>query len=166
MTRVAGAAVDNIAGRIVLDWKAYFKKFVEKYGEPVFIDSGDEHLEGFLLFEDGRRYAVDYQGPEFEPPTNAKMLLELKKTYWRLRIGKLLDEREKLLRQVKWLENRQELTSIPLQQRVYYRDETESGQVVIKATPTEDLNLDGIKHKILDLEHLLQECRTKQKEVE
>jgi len=166
MSRVAGVPLEGGSNRIVLDWKAYFSKFVDWHGEPVLYEPDDgSDQEGFLLFADGWRYAVDYQGPEFEPPEDPRMLSALQETYWLVRKRGLQRELTAIQRQIKWLEHRQELTEIPLQQKVCYRKQTTEGGPVVTVSETRDLNLVDVKYRAEDLSALIQECETMQKEL-
>lgn len=62
--------------RLRLDWRAYFRGFCEEHGSPI------EH-GGKLLFPDGWQYSSsDYQGPEWQPPTDPKELRRLGLAYW------------------------------------------------------------------------------------
>ena len=164
MTRVVGVVLGG--SRITLSWKAYFFQFVERHGDPVLYEpDGGSDQEGFLIFPDGWRYAIDYRGPEFEPPNDLRMLKDLQETYWRLRRGKLQRELDGIQQQIKWVERRQELTDIPLQQIVYYRSQPGDGGPYVMKSQTQDLNLVDIKYRAEDLSILIQECETKQEEL-
>ena len=71
--------IDKPPQRLSIDWKAYFKAYLERHGDPV--RWGER-----LLFRDGRQYsALDYAGPEYAPPADEDELARLKIEYWRRR---------------------------------------------------------------------------------
>ena len=139
--------------KLRLDWKEYFKKFVEAHGEPV--DYG-----GRLLFRDGWQYSsTRYQGPEYPPPEDPANLREDKLTYWRLLHERLNREANELSQQITMLTQWQNEKSMPLQQRVAYPSTTETGLPILKRGDPEDLNLSGLNANLADRKYFRDEAQ-------
>lgn len=139
--------------KLHLDWKEYFKKFVEVHGEPV-------EWQGRLLFRDGWQYSsTRYQGPEYPPPRDPAGLKALKMTYWRLLHEKLTQEIRDLTGQIKMLSDWQNARSMPLQQRVSHPSRTESGYLVQILEDPEALDLSGLKSNLADRKYFCNEAQ-------
>jgi len=138
--------------RIKLDWRAYFDRFVEVHGEPVEFDN-------YLLFHDGWRYGkLRYNGPELSPPEDERKLKALKRVYWTVLMSKLTKEAEELRQQVRGLEDWNNCTSLPLQQRVMISTEDEYGKMYRKWGEPTELNLTAMKIKLEELDRYIGEC--------
>jgi hypothetical protein len=97
--------------RLTLDWRQYFKEFCALHGEPV-------RWGRRLLFPDGWSYhALDHKGPEWKPPTQPDLLLDLKKRYWEIRLGILRGQMLKLQSDLNWIDELQRSRSATLQVR-------------------------------------------------
>ena len=139
--------------KLNLDWKEYFKKFVEAHGEPV--DWQDR-----LLFRDGWQYSnTRYQGSEQPPPEDPANLRGLKITYWRRLHKRLSREANDLSQQIVMLTQWQNERSMPLQQRVPYLGTTEEGLPVRKRGDPEDLNLSGLNANLADRHYFRKEAQ-------
>lgn len=119
--------------KIVLDWRAYFYNFCKEHQEPI-------PYHNVLLFRDGWRYAMEYEGPEYPPPANHRDLDVLVMKYWigRLRICngalvKAIAERDRITR---FMSNH----SLELQQTVYvdYGDKRQKASVPLDFTPLDE----------------------------
>lgn len=136
-----------------LDWREYFKKFVEAHGEPV-------EWQGRLLFRDGWGYSsTQYQGPEYPPSEDPANLRTLKTTYWELLRERLDREIRHLTGQIKMLTDWQNARSMPLQQRVSHPSRTELGYLVQILEDPEALDLSGLKANLADREYFRDEAR-------
>lgn len=103
--------------RVVLDWRAYFYKFVEAHGEPI-VDGN------VLLFQDGWRYSADdYAGPEYPPPKELQALLELQIRYWKRRRIIVRAERDRLDSTIQGLDELRKSRPVPLQRAVIAWDD-------------------------------------------
>lgn len=69
---------EKVFRKTVLDWRAYFIEFCKVHGEPVEYKTG-------LLFRDGWKYAMEYAGPEYPPPSDHEELDTLVVAYWTIR---------------------------------------------------------------------------------
>lgn len=109
--------------RIRLDWRAYFRSFVEAHGEPI-------RWGKRLIFPDGWMYhATDYKGPEWAPPENPDNLRALQRKYWDLRLAMIQSQRQRLEGDLRALDEMQRARAIPLQERFLYVEETADGPV-------------------------------------
>jgi hypothetical protein len=143
--------VNGVKGKLRLDWKAYFDRFVEVHGEPV------EH-DGYLLFSDGWRYSsLRYSGPEYPPPSDKRRLRSYRRNYWEKMLAKLTKEAHEIRQQLNGLEDWNNCTSLPLQQRVLVPQEGKE-----KATWSDpvDMDLGMLRHQLDDLEYYMKECET------
>lgn len=139
--------------KLRLDWKEYFKKFVEAHGEPI-------DRDGRLLFRDGWQYSsTQYQGPEYPPPEDPANLKGLKITYWRLLYERLSREVDETFQQIKMLTDWQNERSMPLQQRIAYLSTTEAGLLVRKRGKPEDLDLSGLEANLADRRYFKKEAQ-------
>lgn len=149
MTILAGTANST---RLKLDFRAYFRNFIVEHGEPI-------RADGRLLFRDGWGYsATDHAGPEFPPPTDPEVLRQLQKQYWTRQYLKLNSERTPLANQIQALKDRDDRTSLPLQQRRSYETE-EGGGLIRKLGEPEDLDLSGLESNLADLDYLMAEAQ-------
>ena len=146
-------------GKIRLDWRAYFYQFLEEHGEPV-------ETDGVLLFHDGWRYSCrNYQGPEYPPPTDQRLLRRLQQAYWTKLKQKYTQEAGQLRLQIQGLEERATVTSLPLQQRLLIPESNESGFTIYRKGEPTDLNLTVLKRQLTDLRQLTIECNLKLQEL-
>lgn len=139
--------------KIVLDWKAYFLQFCQEHGEPI-------EYGNVLLFRDGWRYAMEYQGPEYPPPPDHRELDILVMKYWlgRLRIcnkllGGYIAEKDRII-------GLMGSHSLPLQQVVMI-DRGDSRSKGIATLDTRSLD-----EKIIWLREDIKECEEMLKEIE
>ena len=141
-------------GKIKLDWKAYFDRFIDEHGEPVVSD-------GVLLFQDGWRYSLtDYKGPEYKPPKERKALTKLKRIYW-TKIREQYDAEAKVLKnQVQGYEELALRLSLPLQQTLSIPEPGKTGHTVYRKGKPTDLDLTVLHHQLDDLESLIEQCDT------
>lgn len=120
--------------RIRLDWRAYFRSFVEAHGEPI-------RWGKRLIFPDGWAYAaLDHKGPEWPPPENPNDLRRLQKKYWDLRLAMIQSQRQRLEGDLRALDEMQRARRIPLQERFLYVEETADGPVARYETRPLDLS--------------------------
>ncbi len=139
--------------KLHLDWREYFKKFVEAHGEPV--DWQDR-----LLFRDGWQYSnTRYQGPEQPPPEDPANLRGLKITYWRRLHKRLSREANDLSQQIVMLTQWQNERSMPLQQRLSHPSRTESGYLYQKLENPEALDLSGLNANLADRKYFRDEAQ-------
>jgi hypothetical protein len=139
--------------KLKLDWKEYFRKFVEEHGEPV-------EWQDRLLFRDGWQYSnTRYQGPEVPPLVDGDKLKTLKIAYWKLLHERLSLEVRGLAGQIAMLTEWQNERSMPLQQRVSYLGTTEEGLPVRKRGDPEDLNLSGLNANLADRQYFKKEAQ-------
>ena len=139
--------------KLRLDWREYFKKFVENHGEPV-------EWGGRLLFRDGWQYSsTQYQGPEVPPPEDLASLRGLKVAYWRLLHERLSLEIRGLAGQINMLTEWQNERSMPLQQRLSHPSRTELGYLYQKLGNPEPLDLSGLKANLADREYFRGEAQ-------
>lgn len=119
--------------KIVLDWRAYFYNFCREHGEPI-------QYHNVLLFRDGWRYGMEYEGPEYPPPADHRELDILVMKYWlgRLRVCnqalvKVITERDRI---VLFTANH----SMELQQTVYvdHGDRRQKASVPLDLTPLDE----------------------------
>ena len=138
-------------GKLRLDWKAYFDRFVEVHGEPV-------EFDGYLLFQDGWRYSpLKYSGPEYPPPKDPRLVKSYKMHYWKGMLKKLNAEAHEVRQQLQGLKDWGKCTSLPLQQRILVPSE---GKERATWGNPEDLNLGILEHQLDDLEYYIAECET------
>lgn len=113
---------------VVLDWKQYFKEFSKTHGDnPV-------EWRGQLLFHDGWRYEMRYEGPEHPPPEDKAALRRMQYHYWherrrivRRRINEVEDSYNAFIQQAA-------TRSIPLVQSVVYITDDEDGKRTMRRT--------------------------------
>ena len=149
MTTLAGV---DTSTRLTIDWRAYFRDFIEEHGEPI-------RLDGRLLFRDGWGYSVaDHQGPEFRPPSDRGQLRSLQQLYWTRLLGKLIGEQTAVRNRIKTLADWDTARSLPLQVRRSYQTE-EGGGLVRKLSKPENLDLSGYESNLADLDYLVAEAR-------
>lgn len=102
---------------LALDWRAYFRAFLEAHGEP------HEH-GGRLWFEDGWSYsATSHAGPEWPPPSDPRELAEVRRRWLRLRRAEVKAERLKTDRLLRQVAGYQAVKSLPLLRRVRRTEE-------------------------------------------
>jgi hypothetical protein len=149
MTTLSGAVAPD---RLRLDWRAYFRNFVETHGEPI-------RADGRLLFRDGWGYsATSHAGPEFPPPSDPEQLQSLQRLYWTRQLAKLKDEQTGLANRIRGLAEWNARMSMPLQQRRIYEQEEGRG-VIRKVGEPEDLDLSGLNSNLADVTWLIEEAR-------
>jgi hypothetical protein len=143
---------------IKLNWKAYYKAFVEVHGEPLIYG-------GRQLFPDGWGYSLsDYAGPEWPPPTEPLELAKLQICYWKRRLAIAMLERRNRQADLDNLVQMQAARPIPLVHTVTLRDD--EGRIVVndKGRPersnyTLDVGLQGLQYRLDWLDEDIQRCR-------
>lgn len=137
---------------VELDWYAYYQKFLELHGEPVVYGS-------LQLFEDGYRYGMAYEGPEYPPPENPKELKVLKAAYLKLRMQEVDAQREILRPQLETLRITATNRGAPLMHIVVDSDGKRRAV---------ELNLDQQKERLqyLDADYLESQMKLEQLEAE
>ncbi len=144
---------------IRLDWKEYFRLFLEEHGEPILYN-------GKLLFQDGWQYSsTQYQGPENPPPEDTKELHYLQVVYWTYLAKKFIEEIRVISNQIRSLKDWSKVRSLPLQSRVSYRDMSLEGTLIRKLSPPENLNLRSLETSLDDLRIFYSEAETRLKEL-
>lgn len=140
--------------KIEIDWRATYQEFERIHGEPV-------PYQGRLLYPDGWTHAAkDYAGPEYPPPEDPAILVELKRRYWKTRMVRLVDEISGLERSLAYLRDLQSRMSTTLQQRVTVKDE-DTGKTRVVRRP---LDFAMIESKLRQLRDDLEHCERQLKE--
>jgi len=143
MPHYAGGSHDHV--HIKIDWREYFRLFVERHGEPV------KHGEHFLLFPDGWRYSsTKHEGPELEPPIDPREKTDLQLTYWHRVKVRLHNELQELEAQLKGLQRLADSRSLPIQHRVVYLG-GEPGAPRLQVSESSELDLTGLLAQKEDL---------------
>lgn len=134
---------------MTIDWKEYFNKFSKAHGgNPV-------EWKGQLLFQDGWRYEMRYQGPEHEPPKDEAALRRIQLFYWtrrrkivRQQVVDAQDSYNVLVQQVA-------TRSMPLVQRVSYLDEDDGRRSIRREQEPFDITVveNRLSWMKADLEH-------------
>lgn len=140
---------------VVLDWRAYFKRFCEQHGgNPV------SH-GGRLLFGDGWSYSsTDYMGPEWSPPTDPDELRVLLTAYWTRRRLIVKAEYDALAKTFDGLKRDAAVRSVPLQQRIVVQEENAEGKIVVRQQAI-DLDLQAVQLRLEWLRGDVEQCNSK-----
>lgn len=136
---------------IELDWERYFQEFCNAHGKyPVVY--GDKEL---LLFCDGWMYSsTSYEGPEYPPPTDKKLLNELQLYYWKRRSKIVKRELDALTNMLSQIRDATLSRSLPLYQRTEYRGD--DGKLVVGS---DRIDLTVINKRMDWLKNDLENCK-------
>lgn len=145
---------------VVLDWRAYFKRFCEQHGgNPV------SH-GGRLLFGDGWSYSsTDYMGPEWAPPVDAEERKILLTAYWTRRRDIVAAEHASLTKTFEGLRRDALLRSVPLQQRILFQEENAEGKMVVRQQAV-DLDFGAVQLRLEWLRGDVEQCDEKLAELQ
>lgn len=136
------------------DWRAYYRRFCEAHGQPLMHG-------GLQLFPDGWRYAAaSYEGPEYPPPDDDQERHGLVRAYHQARLRMVEQERQKLEKDLAYLERMRDSCALPIPVTVTSRGDDGKAR-----RETRELSLDGLKQRLEWLKEDAIKCRQVIKEL-